>query len=152
MESKLNEPFQKDKFFEIAKAFPFGIRKIDSEFIVRDPLFIGEESSLICVGEVEKGSYVDILTGNKNMLISAVKKATNTALNEKKDGPVNFIFFIDCISRVLFLGDDFESEIREVHKYAPDIHLIGALTIGEIANNGKDYLEFYNKTSVIGCF
>jgi hypothetical protein len=28
----------------------------------------------------------------------------------------------------------------------------GILSLGEIANNKTDYLEFYNKTSVVACF
>ena len=57
------------------------------------------------------------------------------------------VFFIDCISRVLFLKDRFPEEIHAVrHKGLP---LFGACTIGEIANSGKDYLEFYNKTAVV---
>jgi hypothetical protein len=31
----------------------------------------------------------------------------------------------------------------------PGVPWIGACSIGEIANNRKDYLEFYNKTSVV---
>ena len=66
-------------------------------------------------------------------------------------GPADkkMILFIDCISRVLFLGKEFEKEINAVyHEGTP---LIGALTLGEIANSGKDYLEFFNKTAVVGC-
>ncbi|HEY8905633.1 MAG TPA: FIST C-terminal domain-containing protein, partial [Rhodoferax sp.] len=57
------------------------------------------------------------------------------------------LFFIDCISRVLFLGPDFPKEMVAVNTGQP---LIGALTLGEIANNGSDFLEFFNKTAVVG--
>lgn len=141
-----------DNFFNIAKGYPFGINKVDAEKVVRDPLSIGENNSLVCVGEVETGSFVDILTGNNKSLITAAGQAIETALRNKYDPPEKFIFFADCISRVLFLEDSFTNELEEVLSNYNKVPLIGALTIGEIANNGKDYLEFYNKTSVIGCF
>lgn len=141
-----------DNFFEIAKGYPFGINKVDAEKVVRDPLFIGEGNSLICVGEVETGSFLDILTGDKDMLVKAAGQAVNTALKDKTGEPEEFIFFVDCISRVLFLENNFKNELEEVYLKYSKLPLIGILSIGEIANNGKDYLEFYNKTSVIGCF
>jgi len=55
--------------------------------------------------------------------------------------------FIDCISRVLFLGDNFQEEINAILQY--NQNLVGALSLGEIANTSKEYLEFYNKTSVV---
>lgn len=141
-----------DNFFEIAKGYPFGINKVDVEKVVRDPLFISDNNSLICVGEVETGSFLDILAGDKNMLVQAAGQAVNAALEDKTGEPEKFIFFVDCISRVLFLEDDFDNELEEVHSKYNKLPLFGILSIGEIANNGKDYLEFYNKTSVIGCF
>ena len=141
-----------DNFFEIAKGYPFGINKIDTEKVVRDPLFVGENNSLVCVGEVESGSFVNILTGRNETLIEAAGQAIQTALKNKSGKPEKFIFFADCISRVLFLEDNFTKELEEVLSYYNKVPLFGALTIGEIANNGKEYLEFYNKTSVIGCF
>ncbi|EQD46615.1 hypothetical protein B1A_14553 [mine drainage metagenome] len=56
---------------------------------------------------------------------------------------------MDCISRALFLEQDFRQELAVIHSPAP---MLGALTIGEIANSGQDYLEFYNKTAVVGFF
>jgi len=141
-----------DNFFEIAKGYPFGINKIDAEKVVRDPLFVGEDNSLICVGEVETGSFVNILTGRNETLIEAAGQAIQTALQNKSGKPEKCIFFADCISRVLFLEDDFTKELEEVLSHYNKVPLFGALTIGEIANSGKSYLEFYNKTSVIGCF
>ena len=67
-------------------------------------------------------------------------------MDEKKGHKTTF--FIDCISRVLFLEGDFEQELQAVSRSG--IPLIGALTLGEIANSRNDYLEFYNKTSVVG--
>jgi len=153
VEKHSGEIFTEDNFFEIAKGYPFGINKIGMEKTVRDPLTRGENDSLICVGEIDKGSFVDILQGNNESLIYAAGEAVKTAYRNRVEAPKKFIFFADCISRVLFLDDAFSDEIKEVMSHnTGGLPMIGALTIGEIANSGKDFLEFFNKTSVIGCF
>ncbi len=57
---------------------------------------------------------------------------------------------IDCISRVLFLEDSFVKEIDSVSNIIGDLPLVGALTLGEIANKSDTYIDFYNKTCVVG--
>lgn len=137
--------FNENNFFDIAKGYPFGISKIGSEKVVRDPIRT-QNGSLVCVGELHEGDYVDILKGEKSSLINATKDAYIIAKDSYKGENMQITFFIDCISRVLFLEDDFKDELNTI----PDDFLtIGALTLGEIANSGQDYLEFYNKTAVV---
>ena len=110
---------------------------------------MAEDGALTCVGEVPEEAYVNILSGNVPSLISAAVKALAIGREAFKGPTVNqMTFFIDCISRVLFLEDDFDQELNAV--FDGSTPLIGALTLGEIANSGQDYLEFYNKTAVIG--
>ena len=144
--------FDNTDFFQLAKGFPIGIVRMAEEMVVRDPISL-DGSRLICVGEVPLNSFVYILKGDKDSLIAAAVKARQLAeasylktLNEKKEKSLT-TFFMDCVSRVFFLQSDFNEELESVYAGYP---LLGALTIGEIANTGKDYLEFYNKTSVIG--
>jgi hypothetical protein len=146
------ESFDNTDFFQLAKGFPIGIVKMAEEMVVRDPIAL-DGSRLICVGEVPLNSFVYILKGDKDSLITGAAKARQLAeasywktVNGKKEKPLT-TFFVDCVSRVLFLQSDFNEELEAVYSGYP---LLGALTIGEIANTGKDYLEFYNKTSVIG--
>ncbi len=149
VEKHSGKVFTDNNFFEISKCYPFGIGKLGTEKIVRDPFMLGKNGSLICVGEVPQESFVDILTGDVSSLVNAAGKALTLAKESIKAKSTNrIILFIDCISRVLFLEDKFKEELNAV--YNENIPLIGALTIGEIANSGKDYLEFYNKTSVVG--
>ena len=141
--------FTDDNFFDIAKGYPFGISKLGAEKIVRDPLSLDENNCLVCVGEVPQDVFVHILKGDTESLVEAAKKALSLAVeNFKPDASQKVTFFMDCISRVLFMGKEFSRELYAVSDKS--VPLIGALTLGEIANNGKDYLEFYNKTSVIG--
>jgi hypothetical protein len=142
--------FTETNFFELAKCYPFGIKRLGGEMIVRDPFIVKDNGALVCVGEVPVESYVDILTGDESSLVNAAGKALALSL-DAYHGPADkkIILFIDCISRVLFLGKDFEKEIQAV--YQEGTPLIGALTLGEIANSGKEYLEFFNKTAVVGC-
>jgi hypothetical protein len=142
--------FTDENFFELAKCYPFGINRLGGEKIVRDPIKLREDGALVCVGEVPAESFVDILTGDVPSLTNAARKAL--ALSEDAyRGPADqkIVLFMDCISRVLFLGEEFEQEIEAV--YQENVPLIGALTLGEIANSRRDYLAFYNKTAVVGC-
>jgi hypothetical protein len=151
VEAHDNRVFDKNNFFDIAKAYPFGIAKIGAEQVVRDPFTVEPDHSLVCVGEVPEGSYIDILKGDDVSLIRAAGKAlalSKKAFKAKSQKESTVSIFMDCISRVLFLEERFDKELEAV--YDENLPMIGACTIGEIANSGNDYLEFYNKTSVVG--
>ena len=141
------EVITKENFFDIAKRFPFGMSRLDSEIIVRDP-FTVEGDSLIVATEIPPESFVDILSGDIDSLVDAAGKSSISAMNAYQGSRDKTIFLVDCISRVLFLEDDFEKEIRAVSQ--EDTPLIGILSLGEIANSGRDFMELYNKTCVVG--
>ncbi len=148
VEEASGQTFGEDNFFAISKGYPFGINKVGTEKIVRDPIAKGEGGAIVMVEGIPEESFVDILTGDNDSLVSAAKRAY-TQGKDSYSGETNqsWTFFIDCISRVLFMEDEFGQELSAVHD--GNTPLIGALTLGEIANSGNDYLEFYNKTAVI---
>lgn len=141
--------FNNDNFFDIAKAYPFGVIKFNDEIVVRDPIAKDEHGNLILVGDLEQNSTINILKGNKESLISSSGNAIVTALKNSNNNFENVMLF-DCISRCIFLEDDFKKELHEIKKHIPEKKLFGALTLGEIANNGNEYINFYNKTCVVG--
>lgn len=139
-----------ENFFQHAKGFPFGISKMGSEKVIRDPIVVEADGSIICVGELPKESFVNIMIGKKDALIAAAEKALQKGMQAFPGSCSDkSIFFIDCISRTLFLENDFGKELKVVNQDS-ELPVFGILSIGEIANSGKDYLEFYNKTSVVG--
>jgi hypothetical protein len=148
VEKHSGRTFNDENFFDIAKGYPFGVTKIGSEKVVRDPI-TQENGAMVCVGNVKTGDYVDILSGEKTNLVNAATQA-HAIGSEGIEGDGHTTLFIDCISRVLFLEADFQEELDAVAKKSNET--IGALTLGEIANTGNEYLEFYNKTSVVAVF
>lgn len=147
VEPHAGQRFGPENFFALAKAYPFGIAKLGGEVVVRDPLMVDGER-LVCVGEVAAGSFVHILHGNRDTLIAAAGEAREAAERVfPAVGKPRLEIFVDCISRVLFQEKEFASELQTAR--VADLPLVGMLSIGEIANSGDDYLEFYNKTSVV---
>ncbi len=154
VEEDSGKTFTQNNFFDLAKAYPFGIKKDYEEFVVRDPL-LRENQSLICIGAVPKNSVLTILKGNKKTLVDAARQAAIQGLS-KRNKNVNHCLIFDCISRVLFLGDDFKDELGVVLEELKEKnldHIIpnGVLTLGEISSFGDGgKLEFFNKTIVVG--
>src|SRR6056297_2453879 len=132
----------RNNFFEIAKMYPFGISRLDGEDIVRDPYEVADDGGLCCFGDIPEGEFLHILKGDPDDLISAAKAAYTAASTNSTDE----VLFFDCISRVLYLEDAFTRELEAVGGGTGPA--IGALTIGEIANDSQGHLDYYNKTAV----
>lgn len=147
VEPLAKQTFDDHNFFDIAKAYPFGLARMGTDIIVRDPLKVTDDGQMICVGEVPEGSYVKILHGTHQTLIDAAAQTKTLAMaNKRSQDQPEVAFLVNCISRVLFHGEYLQQELEAV---ATDLPNIGVMTLGEIANNGQDFIEFYNKTMVM---
>ncbi len=149
IEEDCGQKLTAENFLELAKNYPIGIVKYKGEQIVRDPIAF-EDNSLVLVGEIKENSIINILTGEKEDLLKAAKSAADEAV--KSD--CRFIMLFDCVSRVGFLDTAFDDELKIISSNTHASTIMGAITIGEIANQGKKFIHFYNKTCVVGgiCF
>jgi len=145
VERETGKYIDRENFFEIAKSHPFGISRLGGEQIVRDPFEVDEDGSLTCFGDLPEGEFVHILEGDPESLIDAAENAYETAAERNPGDTVLFTF--DCISRAQYLDDAFNKELAAVSNNRDSV---GALTIGEVANDGQGHLDYYNKTAVVG--
>jgi hypothetical protein len=144
-----NQVIEDDNFFDITKAYPFGILSYtQNEFIVRDPLGVHEDNAILMVSSVKENETVYIMKGDhKGLIDAATQNAINTISKDKNN--TNILF--DCISRVLYMGKDFSKEVSAISNEAPDETTIyGVTSIGEITNSGFSSIKIFNKTNLIG--
>jgi hypothetical protein len=147
VETSTDTAVRRESFFETAAAYPFGIGRLDGEPIVRDPFAVDDEA-ITCFGPVPEGEFVTVLSGEPDALIDAAEQAADTARNTGADtDSTETLCVFDCISRQLYLRESFDREMRAID--TPAVPMVGALTIGEIANDGTGHLDYYNKTAVV---
>lgn len=134
-----------NNFEEVSKNYPIGIVKYRKEQILRDPVALSGKS-LVLVAKVSNNSIINILKGRNKTLLKASREAAAEVLQYN----YKFVMMFDCISRKDFLQDKFDEELDSIYKQSTAKNFIGAITIGEIANEGNNHINFLNKTCVIG--
>jgi hypothetical protein len=148
VEPEIDGELSRENVLEVASAFPFGLRRMNEETVVRDPYEVDEAGALSCFGPVPEGEFVHVLRGDTESLVGAADEATADALGgEPEAGQTASLVLFDCISRVLYLEAAFGRELGVVGGDGQPA--FGALTIGEIANDESGHLEYYNKTAVV---
>lgn len=138
-----NTLISKDNFFDVAKSYPLGLVRLDSEMIIRDP-YATENNQLHIVDNVPEGEYIRIMNGDMESLLKGAKTAVSNAF-VNADVEHTEQFCVDCISRVLYMQEEFSQELALLNQ---EKLMNGILTIGEIANPGDSVLELFNKTIV----
>jgi hypothetical protein len=142
--SHSRQDISSDNFFDVAKSYPLGLVRFGDEMIIRDP-FATVDGKLIIVDEVPSGEYIRIMHGDIDSLVNGANRAFMQA--HKNDySKLGEKFCIDCISRVLFMNDDFDKELMVLNQNSL---ANGILSLGEIANPGNSTLEIFNKTAVV---
>ncbi|WP_339770497.1 FIST C-terminal domain-containing protein [uncultured Paraglaciecola sp.] len=141
--------FDEHDFFDIAKTFPFGLARLDDSVLIRDPIKV-EGQGLICAGDIPDNTMLYIMQGDAEKLISAASGAVkNTISNVATSGSVSDGILFDCVSRQLFLQDEFSIELNQIHaELTEPYRVVGALVLGEIALDENGILSLHNKTAV----
>ncbi|NUO00726.1 MAG: FIST C-terminal domain-containing protein [Saprospiraceae bacterium] len=145
----------KDNFAGIAQGYPFGIFREKEDDIVRDPLTIGENGAIVCIGEVPANTVLHVLKGDPEVLLDAARKAMSDC-GEKTGFPIcaEGTFVVDCITRTLFLDEQFSDEMNIIREglviETEEQEPFGILSLGEISSYGEGLLELFNKTIVVG--
>lgn len=150
--------FSEADFFAISKTYPLGIESVDGDFLVRDPIRRVDDH-LVCVGDMPQNATVYLLKGDAELLIESAGGAADQALrgrrlrmDEKTPSDYRALVF-DCISRVLFLDDRFTTELQAINGALPGVTgVVGALTLGEIANSNSGAIELMNKSTVVSVY
>ncbi len=150
IEKQSDQRINHENFFEISKDYPFGIHKEGNEDIVRDPLLVDEKGGITCIGEVSANVSLNLLRGNKKTLVESAGRAAKLAM---KDITPLDIFVVDCITRALYLENEFKKELEAVKKVldskSSSVMVEGVLSLGEISTGKGGFLELYNKTIVV---
>lgn len=150
VESHSQMSFAEHDFFTIAKNYPLGVESIQGEVLVRDPILI-KDDIVQCVGNVAVNSMVYLLKGENHKLVTAAADAAYKVQASYELSSYHMTMVFDCISRVLYLEDDFPEELMSLSRYSNDGLFFGVLSLGEVARADNKHIRLLNKSTVVGC-
>lgn len=150
------QPLTRENFPVLSRAYPLGLVREGQDSLVRNPIGVSAEGCLRCVGEVPENAVLEILKGDKRSLVAAAAQAA-TDCGAGVTGQFAQGMIVDCVSRWLFLADEFAAETQCLdktlrQKWTEVTSVPGVLTLGEIAARGGEALELRNKAVIVGAF
>ena len=141
---------ESDVFKPFFQAYCLGLARLQGEITLREPLYT-ENGSIICAGAVPTNHMLYIMQATPTDLLDATDRCLNALMAQTDPPPYRLGLLFSCIGRILFLAETAQQELATLRQHLPaKIPLIGALTVGEIADPGNVCLEFLNKTLVLG--
>lgn len=124
---------------------PVGVQKYDGTIIIRDPIST-DGQNLLCIGDVPEDSVIYVLKGNENNVIKAATVGIKKLL--EKNSTTQSVFVIDCVSRLHYLGENYNKCLHAILDVAKERTVFGVFSLGEIASDGDHPLEFFSRTIV----
>lgn len=129
-----------DNFYDYAVHFPFGIMRISGQPLVRIPVALESDGTLVCVGDIAENTVLTLLQGvdpdcDETLALLAQQSGVSS--------PIYQVFY--CAGRKMHLGDKSSAELTRLASLFAPSQLSGAVSLGEISNDdGQGYPLFHN--------
>jgi len=123
-----------DNFYQYACYFPFGILQANNEVVVRIPVAIHSDGSIICVGDVPVNTSLVLLHApqlNDSQCVNQICHRLQTDLPEISGWPLLTFY---CAARRIHLDGDTLKELTNLKSCTGATKLTGALSLGEIGS------------------
>ena len=123
-----------DNFYQYAVHFPFGILRANGDVVVRIPVALAEDGSLLCVGEVPENAMLLLLKAPEAETSGSIDCLADKlhAENGSLHGASLLTFY--CAGRRMHLGAAAVSEIVHLNAITGVAGMAGALSLGEIGS------------------
>lgn len=140
-----NIEITKDNFYENAVHFPIGIMRMDGEMLVRIPVALDDDGSLICVGEVPENSVLTLLKAVSSDSSSTVDSLVEKIINIPEDTVLTFY----CAGRRMHLGDNALKELSLFNTKLKNKNIVGALSLGEISGSKQGGYPLFHNAALV---
>lgn len=103
-------------------------------YMIRVPLSVQDDGSIVCGAEVLEGSSVSLMLGTVNSAIEAAQETTKRLGLTTSDIKPRIIFLSNCVARKILYGDRIVEELTAIKKMAgEEAHIVGFYSYGQIA-------------------
>lgn len=136
-------------FYEYAVHFPFGILRANGEVVVRIPVALKEDGSLLCIGEVPKNAMLMLLHAPAAQANSCIQLLADKLRQENGSLAGMSLLTFYCAGRRMHFGHDAEQELSRLQQLTRSTGMAGALSLGEIGSTSRwGYPMFHNATVI----
>ena len=139
----------KENFYAYAVHFPFGILRANLELVVRTPVILEEDGSLLCAGEVPENSILVLLQAPSSNQDGCINQLAQTLLKENGVLQGRNLMTFYCAGRKKHLDEGALAELNILREDTGVKELFGALSQGEVGSTQIDgYPMSHNATLV----
>lgn len=139
----------RETFYNYAVHFPFGIVRADGEILVRIPVALAEDDSIVCVGEIPANSILTLLDARTGATTTPSVLAADLAATEAPVAGQNLLVFY-CAGRRLHKKEGVGPELVEIARLTAAAHVVGALSLGEIGGARSGGYPLFHNGTVMG--
>jgi len=121
----------KENFYDYAVHFPFGL-VTTVDILVRIPVGLEEDDSILCVGEIAPNSMLRLLKAPALEESSCAEDIGIALQSSTLAGSANAVLTFYCAGRRMHFGAEAVNEIAQIQGSLRQADLFGALSLGEI--------------------
>ncbi len=152
------QKFTAEPIGNLSLSYPLGYRWdiSDEDIIIRSPLFLKSDGSLVCTDAIPQGSNVQIMISDKEEALNSVHRATKKALAMMggESEKASLALIISSAGRKYSYGSSIDDEVKEVERCLKNkVPVVGFYSYGSICATNKDSVNesFFQDNSVSVC-